>query len=70
MSPDEFRAAIAALGLNQRAAAVALDVDERTVRKWALGERAVPGPAKVALRCMGRLRACGCGDAQQQVAEG
>lgn len=65
MSPDEFRAAIAALGLNQRQAAEALQVDERTARKWANGERAVPGPAIVALRCMARLRACGCGDAQQ-----
>lgn len=69
MSPDEFRAEIAALGMNQREAAAALEVDERTVRKWCLGERAVPGPARIALRCMARLRACSCGDGQQQVAK-
>jgi hypothetical protein len=34
-------------------------VDERTVRKWALGERAVPGPARVALRCIARLHSLG-----------
>jgi DNA-binding transcriptional regulator YiaG len=51
----DFKAAIAALGMSQRAAATALEVDERTVRKWALGERAVPGPARVALRCMAAL---------------
>ncbi len=60
MSPEQFRDAIAALGMSQRAAATALEVDERTVRKWALGERAIPGPAKVALRCMAALR---CGNA-------
>jgi DNA-binding transcriptional regulator YiaG len=52
VSADEFREAIAALGMTQRDAARALEVDERTVRKWALGERAVPGPARVALRLM------------------
>lgn len=56
MSADEFREAIAALGFSQRQAAAALEVDERTVRKWALGERAIPGPVRVALRCMARLR--------------
>lgn len=59
MSADEFRDAIAALGMTQRDAAKALEVDERTVRKWALGERAVPGPARVALRCIARLRVPG-----------
>lgn len=59
MTAQEFRAAIAALGMNQRQAAEALEVDERTARKWALGERAVPGPARVALRCIARLRALG-----------
>ena len=59
VSADEFREAIAALGMTQRDAAKALEVDERTVRKWALGERAVPGPARVALRCIARLRLLG-----------
>ena len=52
VSADEFRDAIAALGMTQRDAARALEVDERTVRKWALGERSVPGPVRVALRLM------------------
>ena len=59
VSPEQFREAIAALGLSQRAAAKALEVDERTVRKWALGERAIPGPAKVALRCMAAIHSAG-----------
>ena len=65
VSADEFREAIAALGMNQREAALALEVDDRTVRKWALGERAVPGPVRAALRGMRRLRACRCGDGKQ-----
>ena len=59
VSADEFRDAIAGLGMTQRDAAKALEVDERTVRKWALGERSVPGPARVALRCIARLRSLG-----------
>jgi DNA-binding transcriptional regulator YiaG len=54
MSADEFRAALAALGLSQVEAASALEVDARTVRRWALGERAIPGPVRVALRLMAR----------------
>lgn len=69
MTAQEFRDAIAALGMNQRQAAEALEVDERTARKWALGERAVPGPARVALRCIAQLRSRSPRDAQQQVAE-
>lgn len=69
LSADEFRAALAALGLSQVAAASALEVDERTVRRWIAGERAIPGPARVALRLMaappGRRS-----DRKQQVAEG
>jgi DNA-binding transcriptional regulator YiaG len=59
MSADEFRDAIAALGLSQVEAATALEVDARTVRRWALGERAIPGPVRVALRCMAALRSRG-----------
>jgi DNA-binding transcriptional regulator YiaG len=59
VSPEQFREAIAALGMSQRAAATALEVDERTVRKWALGERTIPGPARVALRCMAALHSPG-----------
>ena len=56
MSADEFREAIAKLGLTQVEAAAALESDPRTVRRWALGERAIPGPVRVALRLMARLQ--------------
>jgi ribosome-binding protein aMBF1 (putative translation factor) len=55
MTPTEFASAIAALGWSQVEAAKQLDVDDRTVRRWAAGDRAIPGPVKVALRCMARL---------------
>lgn len=45
MTSDEYRAAIAQLGLSQGAAARLLGVDDRTSRRWATGERDVPGPA-------------------------
>jgi hypothetical protein len=54
--PDEFAAAIAALGWSQVEAGKQLEVDGRTVRRWAAGDRAIPGPVKVALRCMARLQ--------------
>lgn len=59
LSADEFREALDALGLSQLAAAKALEVDARTVRRWALGEREIPGPVRVALRCMKRLQSLG-----------
>lgn len=59
LSADEFRDALDALGLSQLAAAKALEVDARTVRRWALGERDIPGPVIAALRCMTRLQALG-----------
>jgi DNA-binding transcriptional regulator YiaG len=68
VSADEFRAAIAALGMSQRQAAAALEVDERTARKWALGERAIPGPVRVALRCMAAIRDA-AGHVEKQVAK-
>ena len=57
MTPAEFKGARADAGLpTQQAAAIALESDLRTVRRWENGERAVPGPVRVALRCMARLR--------------
>ncbi len=50
MTPDEYRAAIEKLGLSQIAAARLLGVDERTSRRWALGERDIPPPAVRFLR--------------------
>jgi DNA-binding transcriptional regulator YiaG len=46
MTPDEFRAALARLGLTQSGAARLLGVDARTVRKWACDERGVPEPVR------------------------
>lgn len=40
-----------------REAAALLRVDERTVRRWRLGETSIPGPVEVALECLGRARA-------------
>jgi len=50
MTPAEFRAARAALGLSQRELAERLEVTIRALQMWEAGERAVPGPARVALR--------------------
>jgi DNA-binding transcriptional regulator YiaG len=50
MTPDEYRDAIARLDLSQVAAARLLGVDERTSRKWAAGDRDIPGPAVRFLR--------------------
>jgi transcriptional regulator with XRE-family HTH domain len=44
MTGDEYRNAIAALGLQQTEAARLLGVDERTSRRWASGEREIPPP--------------------------
>ena len=43
VTPTDFRAALARLGLTQAGAARLLGVDERTARRWARGERQVPG---------------------------
>lgn len=50
MTSDDYRQAIAALGLTQGAAARLLGVDERTSRRWANGERDIPPPAERFLR--------------------
>lgn len=50
MTSDEYRQTIDRLGLTQNAAARLLGVDERTSRRWALGERDIPPPAQRFLR--------------------
>ena len=50
MTDEEYRNAIAALGLQQTEAARLLGVDERTSRRWASGEREIPPPAARFLR--------------------
>jgi transcriptional regulator with XRE-family HTH domain len=49
MSPQEYRDALAALGLTQAAAAKLLGVDPRTSRRWALGERKIPKLVEIVL---------------------
>lgn len=57
MTREEFQAARTAAGLaTQEAVAAALEVDRRTVGRWERGDVPVPGPVRVALRCMARLR--------------
>ena len=52
MTADEFRAALAGLGLTQAGFARLALVDARTVRRWALGERDIPGPVVALLTLM------------------
>lgn len=42
MTPDEFRAELSRLGMTQAGAARFLKVDERTIRRWATGDKEVP----------------------------
>jgi DNA-binding transcriptional regulator YiaG len=53
MTPDQFRAALADLGLSQAGFARLAMVDARTVRRWCDGTRAVPGPVVALLGMMG-----------------
>jgi len=50
MKANDYREVLASLGLTQTQAAHLLGVDERTSRRWANGERAVPPPAARFLR--------------------
>ena len=54
-----------AAGWSQKDMADALGIEIRTVGRYERGQREIPGPVRVALRCMARLRACSCGDAQE-----
>jgi hypothetical protein len=42
MTPKQLRAALARLGLSQRAAARLLDINERTMRKYIAGDLVIP----------------------------
>jgi DNA-binding transcriptional regulator YiaG len=57
MTADQFRAALAGLGMTQAGFARVALVDARTVRRWALGERDVPGPVVALLRLLGERAA-------------
>lgn len=52
MTPQEFRKSLTKLGETQVSFAKLVRVDARTVRRWAAGERAIPGGVKLALRLM------------------
>lgn len=56
MTAVQYRTAIEKLGLSQRGAAAFLGVDERTSRRWALGEAQIPGSVALLLRLMIRLK--------------
>jgi len=56
MTPDEYREAIASLGLTQLAAARLVGVNPRTSRKWACGEAPIAEPAARMLRLMIALK--------------
>ena len=49
MTQEKFRHVLRRLDLTQVRAAELLHVDARTVRRWASGERKVPGPVVAAL---------------------
>jgi DNA-binding transcriptional regulator YiaG len=49
MTPDAFRSELSRLGLTQAGAAAFLDVDERTVRRWAAGDKPVPKTVELLL---------------------
>jgi DNA-binding transcriptional regulator YiaG len=56
MTSDQFRTALADLGLSQAAFARLAMVDARTVRRWCDGTRAVPGPVVALLEIMDKQR--------------
>jgi hypothetical protein len=58
MAPDQFRAALERLGLTQAGAAKLFKADERTARRWALGESDIPTGVAMLLNLLvaGRLR--------------
>lgn len=49
MTPDELRTQLERLGLTQGGVARLLDVDPRTVRRWAAGVVPIPKPVNMLL---------------------
>jgi hypothetical protein len=58
MAANEYRAALARFGLTQTGAARLFRADERTSRRWASGDRAVPPTVEILLELLlqGTLR--------------
>lgn len=50
LTPDEYRAALAALKLQNAEFGRLVGVDARSERRWSLGEAAIPGPVVLLLR--------------------
>jgi transcriptional regulator with XRE-family HTH domain len=57
MTPQEFRSALRAIGLSQRALAERLGLAISTVNRWAVGPTPVPRYAIAYLDVVGKLRA-------------
>lgn len=49
---DLIHAAMESTGLSARALSRVLDCDERTIRRWLAGDRAMPGPARQLCRAL------------------
>lgn len=64
MTPEEYRAALKALGLSQHRAAAWLGVAPRTSQAWALGEHRIPQPVATVIRIELERRAAGLGSPQ------
>jgi DNA-binding transcriptional regulator YiaG len=52
MTANQFRAALGRLNLSQVGAARLLGANDRTVRRWASGERSIPGDVAILLRLL------------------
>ena len=52
MSPEAFKATLAALDFNQRTAAEFFGVNERQIRRWTIGEAPVPDAVRLLLGLM------------------
>lgn len=56
MTPNQYRAAIKALGLSQERAGVWLGISPRASQGYALGEHDIPEPTAMLLRLMIKLK--------------
>jgi DNA-binding transcriptional regulator YiaG len=52
VTANQFRSALDRLGLSQLGAARLFDANDRTVRRWAIGERSVPVGVAMMLRLL------------------
>jgi transcriptional regulator with XRE-family HTH domain len=52
VTANQFRTALDRLGLSQLGAARLFNANDRTVRRWAIGERGVPPTVAILLKLM------------------